>query len=132
MRLTWKDGLATVFVGVAVALYGFWMAGTEVLGLTSTRAVSTVVLLLGIAGCYTAQSFFAAIYGRGQDTRPPTPYVVLVTTVGVAALGAAGVALIAGSTVALTILIIALIALWAMATIRHFSMNRDRELTAVR
>jgi hypothetical protein len=56
---------------------------------------------------------------------------VLVTTVGVAALGAAGVALIAGSTVALTILIIALIALWAMATIRHFSMNRSRELMSV-
>jgi hypothetical protein len=56
---------------------------------------------------------------------------VLVTTVGVAALGAAGVALIAGSTVALTILVVALIALWAMATIRHLSMNRNRELTAV-
>jgi hypothetical protein len=58
--------------------------------------------------------------------------VVLVTTIGIVALGAATVALIGGSTVALTTLIIAMVVLWAMATIRHLSMNRSRDLAAVR
>ncbi len=132
MRLTWKDGLATIFVGIAVAVYGFWMAGGEVLGLASTRAVSTLVLILGIAGCFAARSFFEVIYGADRRGRPSTPYVVLVTTIGIVALGAATVALIGGSTVALTTLIIAMVVLWAMATIRHLSMNRSRDLAAVR
>jgi hypothetical protein len=58
--------------------------------------------------------------------------VVLVTAIGIVALAAAVVALIGGSTVALTTLIIAMVALWAMATIRHLSMNRSRDLAAVR
>jgi len=132
MRLTWKDGLATIFVGIAVAVYGFWMAGGEAFGLASTRAVSTLVLILGIAGCFAARSFFEVIYGADRRGRPSTPYVVLVTTIGIVALGAATVALIGGSTVALTTLIIAMVVLWAMATIRHLSMNRSRDLAAVR
>jgi hypothetical protein len=132
MRLTWKDGLATIFVGGAVAAYGFWMVGVEVLRLASTRAVSTVVLILGIAGCFAARTFFEAIYGADRGDRPSTPYVVLVTAIGIVALAAAVVALIGGSTVALTTLIIAMVALWAMATIRHLSMNRSRDLAAVR
>jgi len=132
MRLTWKDGLATIFVGSAVAVYGFWMAGVEVFGLASTRAVSTVVLILGIAGCFAARSFFEAIYGVGRAGRSSTPYAVLVTTIGIVALAAAIVALIGASTVALTILVIAMVALWAMATVRHLSMNRSRDLAAVR
>jgi hypothetical protein len=73
MRLTWKDGLATIFVGIAVAVYGFWMAGGEVFGLASTRAVSTLVLILGIAGCFAARSFFEVIYGADRRGRPSTP-----------------------------------------------------------
>jgi len=132
MRLTWKDGLATIFVGSAVAVYGFWMAGVEVFGLASTRAVSTVVLILGIAGCFAARSFFEAIYGADRRNRPPMPYVVSVTTIGIVALASGIGALIGGSTVALTILIIAMVVLWAMATIRHLSLNRSRDLAAVR
>ncbi len=132
MRLTWKDGLATIFVGSAVAVYGFWMDAVEVFGLAITRAVSTEVLILGIAGCFAARSSFEAIYGIGRGGRPSTPYVVAVTTIGIVALAAAIVALIGASTVALTILVIAMVALWAMATVRHLSMNRSRDLAAVR
>ena len=132
MRLTWKDGLATIFVGSAVAVYGFWMAGVEVFGLASARAVALVVLILGVAGCFAARSFFEAIYGIGQSSRPPTPYVVVVTTIGIVALAAAIIALIGAGTAALTILVIAMVALWAMATLRHLSMNRSRDLATTR
>jgi hypothetical protein len=130
MTLTWKDGLATVFVGAAAALYGFWMTGTEIAGLSSTRAVTGVVLVLGIAGCYTAKSYFEAVYGAGSDPRPPMPYVVLVSTLGGVALVAAIIALIWSSTVALTVLVVCMVALWVAATIRHLVPARHRELTA--
>ncbi len=132
MRLTWKDGLATVFVGSAVAVYGIWMAASEVLGLTTTRAVSAVVLILGIAGCYAARSYFESIYGAAGGTRPPLTYVVLVSAFGIVALVAAVVALIGGSTAALTTLIAAMVILWAMATVHHLTMGRAHDLAAVR
>jgi len=130
MRLTWRDGLATVFVGSAVAVYGMWMAGTDVLGLTTTRAVATVVLILGMAGCFAARSYFESIYGAGAgsgdgpDTRPPVLYVVLVSAFGVVALASAVVALIGGSTAALTALIVAMVVLWVLATVHHLTMDR--------
>ena len=132
MRLTWKDGLATVFVGSAVAVYGIWMAGTEVLGLTTTRSVSAVVLILGMAGCYAARSYFGPIYGAEGGNRTSVPYAVLVSTFGIVALVAAVVALIGGSTAALTTLIVAMVILWAMATIHHLMMGRAHDLAAVR
>ena len=132
MRLTWKDGLATVFVGSAVAVYGIWMAGTEVLGLTTTRAVSVAVLILGIAGCYAARSYFGAIYGADGGTRTSVPYLVLVSAFGIVALVAAVIALIGGSTAALTTLIVAMVILWAMATVHHLTMDRAHDLAAVR
>ena len=33
MRLTWRDGLASVFVGVAALMYSVWVAGVGVFGL---------------------------------------------------------------------------------------------------
>lgn len=137
MRLTWRDGIATVLVGVAVAVYWVWMGGTEVFGLASNRAVAGVLLILGIAGCYTARSYFEAIYGAGGLNRPPMLYVVLVSATGIVALVAAMATLIGGSTITLTILIVAMIGLWAMATVRHLAThrpvtNREQHLAAIR
>ena len=131
MRLSWRDGLATVLVGCAVAVYGFWMTDGEVLGLTSIRAVTVVVLLLGMAGCTTARSFFEGIYGARGSVRPPMPYVIGVSAIGIVGLGSALLALIGGSTPALTTLIIATILLWAMATVHHLLMSRRNDLAAV-
>ncbi len=33
MRLTWRDGLATVFVVAGALLYGLWLAGIEAFGM---------------------------------------------------------------------------------------------------
>ena len=131
MRLTWRDGLATVFVGGAAALYGFWMTDSEVIGLTTTRAVAAVVLVLGMAGCFAARSFFEAMYSTRGETSPPMAYVVLVSSVGLVALVAALVALIGSSTAALTTLVVAMVVLWALATVRHLAMTRTHNLAAV-
>jgi hypothetical protein len=40
MRLSWRDGLATIFVGAGAALYTLWLAAVEVPGASGTSASS--------------------------------------------------------------------------------------------
>jgi hypothetical protein len=118
MHLTWKDGLATVFVGLAVVLFVVWSAGAAVSGI-SGRGLVVAILLLGIAGCYTARSQFETFYGVNGTTRPPLAYVVLVSVVGALATVAGIVAVIGGGTVAVTTLLLAMVVMWILATVRH-------------
>ena len=118
MRLTWKDGLATVFVGLAVVLFVVWSAGAAVSGI-SGRGLVVAILLLGIAGCYTARSQFETFYGVNGTTLPPLAYVVLVSVVGALATVAGIVAVIGGGTVAVTTLLLAMVVMWILATVRH-------------
>jgi hypothetical protein len=119
MSLSWKDGLATVFVGAAVVLYLGSQDGATIAGLSGPRALTVAIFGLGIAGCYTAKSHMEAVYGVGGGPRPPLLYVVLVSAVGGVTLVAGIVAFAGGSDTALATLTVAMIALWAMATIRH-------------
>jgi hypothetical protein len=118
MRLSWKDGLATVLVAVAVVAFAVWSAGASIAGI-SGRGLVVAIFLLGIAGCYTAQSHFETVYGANGTTRPPVAYVVLVSAVGALATVAGVVALIVGGGLAVTTLLLAMIAMWILATVRH-------------
>lgn len=106
------------------------MAGTDLGWLSGARAITVVILGLGVAGCYTAGSYFEAVYGAGQGPRPPMPYVILVSTIGGVAMVSAIIALIGGSSAALTTLVVAMIALWVLARVRHLTVNRTRELAS--
>ena len=123
MSLTWKDGLATVFVSAAAVLYLLWAGGTTVSGLSGSRALTVAIFGLGVGGCYTAKSHMEAVYGVGGRARPPLYYVVLVSVLGGVALVAGIVAFVSGGDAALATLAGAMVALWALATIRH-SMSR--------
>lgn len=59
MRLTWKDGLATVFVGAAVLLYLLSPSDIWLFGLSGSRGLAVAIFALGVGGCYTtlSQSF---------------------------------------------------------------------------
>ena len=108
MRLTWKDGLATVFIGLAVVLFAVWSAGASIAGI-SGRGLVVAIFLLGIAGCYTAQSHFETVYGVNGTTRPPLAYVVLISAVGALATVAGIVAMIVGGDSAVTTLLLAMV-----------------------
>ena len=115
MRLTWRDGLATVFVFVAVLLYVSWLAGMELLGTSSARVVGGVVLGLGLAASVTA-----VVYGVGAGLfRAPKAYLALASMIGLAALVAGVIALVSGNEVMVGALVFATAALWAMSTVRH-------------
>jgi hypothetical protein len=129
MRLTWKDGLATALTGAAAALYLLWVGGTTVMGLSGSRAVSLAVFGLGIGGCYTAKSNMEAVYAASGRDRPPIPYVVGASALGGVTLVAGIVAISSGSTAALATLTATIVALWAMATIRHWALHPTPEAT---
>ncbi|SRR6266700_3210467 len=110
MRLTLRDGFATILAGltvlVALAVTGNW--GWPLLG--SYRWGVGVLAVIGLlAGCG-----YAAASWSFRD-----PFIVTGSVLGVAALCLIVAGLIAGTQVLFVALALDLIALWAVATIRH-------------
>ncbi|HET9672703.1 MAG TPA: hypothetical protein VFQ40_07625 [Actinomycetota bacterium] len=118
MRLTWKDGLATVFMAAAVTLYALWLTDTAPVDL-STRALAGVLLGVGVAGCMTVGNRMTEVFGTGTSRSVPLGYVVGASAAGGVALVAGVVALVAASEVAVAILVGAIVVLWVLSTIRH-------------
>ena len=72
MRLTVRDVLATLFVAAAAALYGMWVTGAGLAGL-STRVIAVVVFGLGWAACVTDQKEMAVVFGADRTARGHRP-----------------------------------------------------------
>jgi hypothetical protein len=127
MRLTWRDGSATVLVASAAAVYALWATGTAMAN-TSATVIAAVVFGLGWAACVTDQREMQIVYGAGrQRPRPPSGYIMLTSAMGVTALGAGIAALVIASDTAIIILLTAMIALWVLATARHIlATHADR------
>jgi hypothetical protein len=112
MRLSWRDGLATVFVGVGAVLYVLWLAGIEVAG---PRVLAGIVLGLGLAASITA-----VVYGVGAGLlRVSKVYLAVASLIGLAALVAGVMALVAVNEPMLAVLVVATVVLWMMSTVRH-------------
>jgi hypothetical protein len=119
MRLTVRDGLATLFVAAAEMVYVLWVTGAAMTG-WSVRVTAAVVFTLGFAACLTDQKQMAVVYGAtGEGHRPPPAYVVLASVVGALALVAGVIALVTGSTAMLATLAASMGGLWVIATARH-------------
>ncbi|MGE5292715.1 MAG: hypothetical protein ACM3ML_37100 [Micromonosporaceae bacterium] len=117
MRLTWKDAVATLFVGAVVAVYVAFLTGTDAWLISSARGTTTAVLVLGfVGGCMLGAP--ADAY-TGAKSRSAQALTAVATVLGVVALTAAIVGLVTASTVALAVLFGATIALWVVATVRH-------------
>jgi hypothetical protein len=114
MRLTWRDGLATVFVLVAAILYALWLGGIEVLGM-GVQGLGGVVLGLGVAASVTA-----VVYGVGAGLlKAPKVYLAIASLIGLVALAAGVITLVNASEPMFNVLVVATVALWVMATVRH-------------
>jgi len=118
MRLTWKDGLATALVALAVLVFAAWSADGTIAGI-SGRGLVVAMFVLGVAGCYTAQSHFEKIYSRNGVPHTQISYVVLISAVGAVATVAGIVAMIGDGGLAVSILLVAMIVLWILSTLRH-------------
>lgn len=127
MRVSWRDGLATVVTGAAVALYLLWTNGAAAEGM-SVRALSGIVLALGFVGCTSDAANMASIYG--PDRTAPMSYTAATSIVGLVALVAGIVAIVGASETALGVLVVAIVALWAIATARHAFGGRLEHATS--
>ena len=127
MRLTWRDGSATLLVAAAAAVYALWATGTAMAS-ESTTVIAAVVFGLGWAACLTDQREMQIVYGADrQHPRPPLSYIMLTSAIGVMTLGAGIAALVTASDGALVILLAGMIALWVLATARHIlATHADR------
>ncbi len=114
MSLTWKDAVSTVFMAAIVFIYVAFLNSTTAWLISSARGTAAAVLVLGmIGGCGMGTAA-----GRYQDTRGRA-YTSAASVLGTTALVAGVIALITASTVALAILVVATLALWLAATVRH-------------
>lgn len=126
MSLSWRDIMATCFVGTAVLTYVWWLTGTGPAGISGPRAAAAVIFGLGIAACYSDQQQMTGVYGAGGHVRAPMPYVVITSVLGGAALGAGVIAMITGSSAMIATLTAAMAALWAISIVRHVATTHGR------
>lgn len=114
MRLPMRDIAATAAVAVAGALYGLWVVGSALPGMSSVRMTGIAVLALGFVA-----SASAVVPGFEQLLRGNRTYLAVSTLLGLAALGG-GVWMLAGpSEVGLALLVGAMGMLWLLSTIHH-------------
>lgn len=116
MRLTWKDGVATVFMAAVVAVYVAFLQGADVVMIDSVRGTTSAILVLGmVGGCAMSRGDLYV----GPKTTLKGFFIAVASVLGVTALAAAAIALIADSAVALATFFAATVALWLVATVRH-------------
>jgi hypothetical protein len=119
MRLTIRDGLATLLVAAAAAVYVLWMTGAAMTG-WPVRMTAVVVFALGFAACLTDQRQMALVYGASREgPRPPVAYVVNASVIGALALVTGVIALVTGSAAMLDVLAASMAGLWVIATARY-------------
>ena len=127
MRLHKKDAIATGLVAVAGVFYGLWAGGAAAPGMSSTRVTGSVVLALGFAASASAvvPTFDRLLHGSKS-------YIAVTSVLGLVALIGGVQALVAASDTGLTVVMCAMVALWAIATVHHgleadgVARSRDR------
>ena len=73
MRLTWRDGLATLLVAAVAMLYALWAAGAVMPGV-STRWMTVIAFALGAAACTANQRELGELYGATRPTSAETSW----------------------------------------------------------
>lgn len=115
MRLTWRDGVAALAVAAATAGYLLWSTGSAFQS-TSIRVIALGVLALGVAGCTATGDRMTEMYDAGERHRTPVWFVAATSTLGASALVGGLTAIIMASETMLGVLVLAMVALWVLAT----------------
>lgn len=123
MSMSWRDRIATLVVGSAALVYVLWVAGT--LGAVSAGTVAIVVLALGFVA-----SASAVVPGFAELLAGSRPYLVLASLGGLVALVSGILTIVNSTDETLAVLVVATVALWAAATLRHASAHRGSGLYA--
>jgi hypothetical protein len=114
MRLPKRDVIATGAVAIAVVLYLLWLADAALPGMSDLRVTGLVVLVLGFLA-----SAVAVVPGFDRLMHGNKVYLAATSLIGLAALVAGVVMLWSESSAAFSVLMVALVVLWAIATTHH-------------
>lgn len=114
MRLSKRDAVATGLVAAAFVLYILWLMGFAPLGLSGTRAIGVVILVLGFLASASAvvPSFDRLMHGNKT-------YLGVTALIGLVALVAGVMMLVNASGTALAVMMVAMVVLWLISTIHH-------------
>lgn len=117
MRLTTRDRVATVIVGAAVVVAAGWFLPLPGARSVDVRAVTVAVLALGmpVSAAAVVPGFSGLIHGSRA-------YLFGASALGFAALALAVLTLANGTEETLAAMVVAMVVLWAMATVRHSSV----------
>ncbi len=112
MRFPKRDLIATGLVAAAGLVYLLWLV--DVPGMSSTRAAGLVILACGFAAsaCAVVPAFDRLLHGNKA-------YLVLTSLIGVLALFGGAAVIFASSGTGLTVVMAAMVVLWAVATVHH-------------
>jgi hypothetical protein len=110
MRFPRRDLLATGLVAVAGLVYVLWA-----LGVVSSVRVAGIVMLV----CGFAASASAVVPGFDELLHGNKAYVVVTSLIGVVAVVGGVAVLMAASETGLSLVLAAMVALWAIATVHH-------------
>jgi hypothetical protein len=113
MALTRKDALATALTALVLLVFLATHQGWDVpLVGDSHRWAAATILVLGALGCAQGRA--------GEEMQARTSgRVTFLAALGVAALVLGVIAVVTGSLTALSLLVVAIVLLWAIATARH-------------
>lgn len=118
MRLNAKDSFATALVAATVAVYVAYLQHSGGWIISSTRATTVVVAVLGISAC--ALGRIEGLYASDRSLATEV-FATWAAMLGSLAVIAIAVALVSGDPAALATLVAVIGGLWATATARHLS-----------
>lgn len=122
MPISWRDSIATLLVALGVVIYGAWLLDVGLPGLESVAAVAIGILVLGIVA-----SMSAVVPGFNALMRGSRMYIVGTSILGLIALMAGIVAIANGEAIALAVLALTTVVLWALSTARHVGADRPQQ-----
>ncbi len=117
MTIPWRDRIATLLVVTATTIYLLWLIGA----LGGLTASSVAVLVLGLGFMASASAVvpgFAALLSGSRL------YLALASLGGLVALASGMLTVAQATEQTLGVLVIATVALWAVATVRHMVVHR--------
>ena len=119
MKLTIRDGIATVFVAAVLVPYVGYLVRGDMPFIKDPRGMAATALILGIAAFFTAgRDFTASTVGRAE----------LDAGIGIAVLGFVTLALAgtAAAEVLLAVFVAAIVLVWAVQMLHHAGLFENR------
>jgi hypothetical protein len=126
MRLKAKDFYATALVAAIIAAYIVYLQDSSAWIVSSTRATTAVVAVLGIGACGLGR--VEGLYAPDRSS-PTAVFATWAAMLGSLAIIAIGVALVSAEPEALATLVVVTVALWVTATVRHVLTAPDAAAT---